>query len=119
MSWSILVVDDDRVFRGLARLVLVDLGFVVVGEAATAAAAIVAAHELKPDAVLVDVGLPDGDGLKLASELVALSWQPRVVLTSADPHITRAEDVRQSGAGAFVPKDELANASLPQLLALG
>jgi DNA-binding NarL/FixJ family response regulator len=119
MSCSVLVVDDDSVFRSLARPMLAADGFVVVGEAATAAAAIAAAHELKPDAVLVDVGLPDGDGLALASELVALPWRPRVVLTSADPHIARAEDVRRSGAGAFVPKDQLANAPLRQLLASG
>ncbi|MDX6658155.1 MAG: hypothetical protein QOH62_2948 [Solirubrobacteraceae bacterium] len=119
VSWSILVVDDDCVFRSLAALLLADVGFVVVGEAATAEEAIAAAHELKPDAVLVDVGLPDGNGVALARELVALPWGPRVVLTSADPNTTRAEDVRESGAGGFVPKDELANAPLQQLLALG
>jgi DNA-binding NarL/FixJ family response regulator len=114
-----LVVDDDRVFRSLARPMLAADGFVVVGEAGTVAAAIAAAHELKPDAVLVDVGLPDGDGVTLARELVALPWRPRVILTSTDPHITRAEDVRRSGACAFVAKDELFNAPLRVLLTPG
>jgi DNA-binding NarL/FixJ family response regulator len=119
MSGSVLVVDDDSVFRGLARRMLIAGGFVVVGEAATVAAAIAAAHELKPDAVLVDVGLPDGDGITLARELVALPWRPRVVLTSTEPTVASAEDVRLSGAGAFVPKDELPNAPLRLLLAPG
>jgi DNA-binding NarL/FixJ family response regulator len=113
---SVLVVDDDPVFRGLARRVLSAGGLVVVGEVATVAAAIAAARELRPDAALVDVGLPDGDGIVLAGELVALPWRPRVVLVSADPDAASPEDVRRCGAGAFVPKDELPNAPLRRLL---
>ena len=94
-------------------------GLIVVGEAATAAAAMAAALELRPRAVLVDVGLPDGDGVVLAGELSALPWGPRIVLTSTDPDAASPEDVRRCGAAAFVPKDELPNAPLHQLLATG
>jgi DNA-binding NarL/FixJ family response regulator len=66
--------------------------------------------------VLVDVGLPDGDGLALAAQLVALPWRPRVVLTSSDAEAATAGDVRRSGAHAFVPKDQLPNAALDELL---
>jgi DNA-binding NarL/FixJ family response regulator len=114
---SVLVVDDDPVFRGLARRVLVAGGLMVVAEVATVAEALAAAYELRPNAALVDVGLPDGDGIELAGELSALPWRPRVVLTSTDPDAASAEDVRRSGAGAFVPKDELPSAPLRYLLA--
>jgi DNA-binding NarL/FixJ family response regulator len=117
MRGSILLVDDDPVFRQLARRMLSATGLVVVAEADTVAAAIAAAHEVKPDAALVDVGLPDGDGITLAGELTRLPWRPRVVLTSTDPDAATPEDVRRSGAGAFVAKDELPNAPLRQLLA--
>jgi DNA-binding NarL/FixJ family response regulator len=117
MHVSVLVVDDDPVFRGLARRMLVAGGLVVVGEAETVATAIIAANDLRPDAVLVDVGLPDGNGIALARELTMLPWRPRVVLTSTDPDAASAEDVRSSGAGAFVAKDELPNAPLKDLLA--
>ncbi|MCW3063899.1 MAG: response regulator receiver protein [Solirubrobacterales bacterium] len=113
---SVLVVDDDPVFRGLARRVLAAGGLIVVAEVATVAEAIAAARQLKPDAALVDIGLPDGDGIELAAELAALPWRPRVVLTSTDPDAASAEDVRRSGAGAFVPKDELPSAPLRHLL---
>ena len=119
MSGGILVVDDDPVFRGLARRTLVAEGLIVVGEAESVATARAAAYELRPDAVLVDVGLPDGDGVALARELTALPWRPRVVLTSSDPEAASPDDVRQSGAGAFVPKDELPDARLVALLATG
>ena len=119
MSRTILVVDDDPVFRSLARRTLVAEGLVVVGEAESVATALAAAHDLRPDAVLVDVGLPDGDGVALARELTALPWRPRVVLTSTDPEAATPDDVRASGAGAFVPKDDLPGAPLVRLLASG
>jgi CheY-like chemotaxis protein len=118
-AMSVLVVDDDSVFRGLARRMLAGWGLVVVGEAGTVATALVAAMELRPAAALVDVGLPDGDGIALARELSALPWRPRVVLTSADPDAVSADDVRLSGADAFIAKDELPNAPLCRLLATG
>jgi CheY-like chemotaxis protein len=116
MSGAVLVVDDDPAFRGLAQRLLPAFGLAVAGEASSVAAALTAAGSLKPDAVLVDVGLPDGDGVSLARQLTALPWRPRVVLTSSDATAASAEDVRSSGAQAFVPKDELPNAALGRLL---
>jgi DNA-binding NarL/FixJ family response regulator len=116
MRASVMVIDDDPVFRRLARRMLVADGLVVVGEAESVATALAVIHELRPDAALVDVGLPDGDGISLACALSALPWRPRVVLTSTDPDAASADDVRRSGAGAFVAKDELPNTRLDQLL---
>lgn len=113
---SVLVVDDDPAFRRLAQRILETFGLSVAGEADTAATAISAAGTLRPDAVLVDVGLPDRNGLVLAGELVALPWRPRVVLTSSNPEAATATEVRRSGADAFVPKNELPGAALDDLL---
>jgi DNA-binding NarL/FixJ family response regulator len=112
----VLVVDDDPAFRRLAQRVLAAYGFAVAGEAGSVQAAIAAAGALMPDAVLVDVGLPDGDGISLARDLTALPWRPRVLLTSSDADAASAPDVRSSGAEAFVPKDQLPNAALNDLL---
>jgi DNA-binding NarL/FixJ family response regulator len=117
MARSVLVVDDDPVFRRLARRMLTAGGLVVVAEADTVAAAMAMVHDVRPDAVLVDVGLPDGDGVTLAGYLVALPWRPRVLITSTDPDAASPEDVRRAGAGAFVAKHELPNAPLSALLA--
>jgi two-component system nitrate/nitrite response regulator NarL len=116
MSRSVLVVDDDPAFRGLARRLLLAFGLAFAGEADTAAAALVAAGALRPDAVLVDVGLPDRDGVALAGELAALPWHPRVLLTSTDAEAATVADVARSGATGFVPKDQLPNAGLDSLL---
>jgi DNA-binding NarL/FixJ family response regulator len=116
MTGSILVVDDDPDFRRLALRILAAVGLMSSGEAGTAAAALIAAAALKPDAVLLDVGLPDRDGLSLAGELAALPWRPRILLTSSDADAASASDVRRVGAHGFVPKDQLPNAPLRRLL---
>lgn len=116
MDRSILVVDDDPAFRELAGRFLADLGLHVAAQADTAAAAISIAIETKPYAVLVDVDLPDGDGITLAGALTALPWGPRVVLTSVDPDAAAPDEVRRSGARAFVSKDKLASGTLLRLL---
>jgi len=90
---------------------------VVVAEAESVAMAIEVAQAVRPEAALVDVGLPDGDGVTLAQHLCSLPWRPRVVLTSTDPDAARARDLARSGARAFVAKEELPNAPLRELLA--
>jgi DNA-binding NarL/FixJ family response regulator len=117
VSTSVLLIDDDPAFRRLARRVLSATGLAVIGEADTVASGLSAAIELRPDALLVDVGLPDGDGTNLARELAALPWAPRVVLTSVDPDAASPEEVLRSGAHGFVPKDDLPGAGLRLLLA--
>jgi FixJ family two-component response regulator len=112
---SVLIVDDDPAFRRLARMLLAGFGLAVAGEAETVAAALAAAAALRPSAVLVEVNLPDGDGVALARELLALSWQPSVVLMSGDADVAMEHDVRCSGAAAFVPKDRLPDAPLDRL----
>ena len=116
MGRNVLVVDDDAAFRSLARRLLLAFDFAPAGEADSVSAALAMAGSLQPDAVLVDIGLPDGDGISLAGVLTALPWHPRVVLTSSDADAATPDDVLRSGAAAFVPKDQLPNAELLRLL---
>jgi two-component system nitrate/nitrite response regulator NarL len=113
---SVLLIDDDPTFRALARRVLSAAGLQVVGEADTAACGVSAALELRPEALLVDVGLPDRDGISLAHELSALPWRPRVVLASVDPDAAGADDIKSSGACGFAPKHDLPGSGLRLLL---
>jgi DNA-binding NarL/FixJ family response regulator len=116
MRTTVLVVDDDPEFRGLAVRMLHGAGFRVIGQAATVAEASRAAAELRPDAALVDVGLPDGDGITLAHSLALLPWRPRIVLTSSDRDATTCDGARAAGAVGFIPKDDLPDGALPRLL---
>ena len=116
MANSVLVIDDDQVFRALARRILADCGLSVAGEAGSVAAGRAAAAELRPQAMLVDVMLPDGDGATLARELAALPWAPRVLLTSSSVDAVDGEGIVHDGVVAFVPKADLPNAELDRLL---
>jgi DNA-binding NarL/FixJ family response regulator len=116
VSRSVLVVDDDPQFRALAARLLAASGLTVIGEADSASGASSAARRLEPSAILVDAELSDGDGIKLARELGALPWRPRIVLTYIDPDIATAENVGRAGATGFVNKVDLASAPLAQLL---
>jgi DNA-binding NarL/FixJ family response regulator len=116
MDLSVLVVDDDPAFRALASRILTAAGLKVVGEADSVAAARAAAVELKPDAALVDIDLPDGNGIALAGELKNLPV--RVLLTSVDGDAVRPDDVRRAGAIAFVYKSDLPNTGILDLLAV-
>jgi len=114
MAGAVLIVDDDAPFRGLARRMLSAAGLSVAGEADTVAAALDAAAALRPAAALIDIGLPDGDGVTLATELAAMPWHPRILLTSIDPDAVRL--IASRDAGSFVPKNELPSAPLRELL---
>jgi DNA-binding NarL/FixJ family response regulator len=114
---SVPVVDDDSRFRDLASRMLTAHDMNVVGQAATMQETLEVVAAMRPDAVLLDVGLPDGDGVALARQLAALEWRPRVVLTSSDRDATTHEAALEAGAVGFVAKDDLPDAPLERLLA--
>jgi two-component system nitrate/nitrite response regulator NarL len=114
---SVLLVDDDPSFLDLGERILAGMGAEVVATAAEAAGALAAANATRPDAAVVDVGLPDREGIDLAYQLVALPWGPLVVLVSTDSDAAWTIDARDGRPKLpFIPKDELANGRLRRLL---
>ena len=114
---SFVIVDDHARFRDLARQILEQEGYEVVGEASDAASGLAAARELGPDVVLLDVHLPDGSGFEVAGELAREQPSPTVLMTSTHAGSEVVALARRSGARGFVPKDELSGASIGALLA--
>ena len=107
----VLVVEDEAPIRRFIVSALAAHGFVPV-EAATATAAIMAATSRRPDALLLDLGLPDGDGLDLLRELRAWYDRPIIILSARD-----REDDKVAGLDAGAD-DYLAKPfGVPELLA--
>ena len=116
MSAHVLIVDDDADFRESAGRVLRDRGYDVVRAAASVEQARAAMREARPDAVLLDVNLPDGDGIDFARELTAGDHGLRVLLTSSDAGAAPPPVVERSGATGFIAKVDLAVADLTPYL---
>jgi DNA-binding response OmpR family regulator len=108
-------VDDDAQLRKLAVRILRSWGLTVIAEAGTCAAALSQSAKLRPDAALVDISLPDGDGFALARQLSSEAWRPRIVLISSDSDPANGVAARAMGAD-FVPKDELLGPDLRRLI---
>ncbi|RKQ91316.1 response regulator receiver domain-containing protein [Solirubrobacter pauli] len=112
MPRSVLVVDDSAAFRATARVLLSARGYEVVGVADSVAGGLAAARELRPDCVLLDVNLPDGDGLSAAG---AFGDAAVVVVSTLDAD-ELGDALAGSGARGFVGKAELASPRLVELL---
>jgi len=93
-------------------------GFHVLGEAGSGAEAIAAAHDLRPDVVLLDVQLPDANGFAIAQLLTQAGDGPSVVMCS----IRAAEDYDQRGehcgAAGFLTKSDLSAEAVRRLVAV-
>ena len=115
---TILIVDDHATFRAEARALLEADGLVVAGEAADGASAIALCRVLEPDIVLLDIGLPDLDGLAVAKLLVedGARHRPRVVLTSSREASVYGARLVESPSAGFIPKDELSGDAIRALV---
>jgi DNA-binding NarL/FixJ family response regulator len=116
MATSVLVVDDDATFRDTARKLLHERGYRVVGEAASVKEARKAITALGPDAILLDITLPDGDGIELAMEISNDAAMSTVLLTSSDEGLAPPDLVERCGASGFLPKTQLGSADLDRYL---
>jgi DNA-binding NarL/FixJ family response regulator len=112
----VLIVDDHAGFRGFARRLLEAEGFTVVGEAADGMSALAAVDALKPEVVLLDIVLPDTDGLAIAATLAQRANAPAVVLTSSRERADFGRRLEQAPAKGFLHKDDLSGRALVSLV---
>jgi DNA-binding NarL/FixJ family response regulator len=111
---TIVIVDDHPSFRRCARAVLEADGFAVVGEAEDGEGALTAIGALHPDAVLLDVQLPDMDGFAVLEQLRGAG--PAVVLVSSRDVSDYNGLISSSGARGFISKADLSGAAVRSLL---
>lgn len=116
MVRSVLVIDDHAGFRRGARMLLEQGPFSVVGEAADAASGVLAAKQLRPDIVLLDIVLPDSDGFAVLDVLLGGPTPPAVVLMSTRDASDYGRRVERSGAKGFIQKARLGVKALDELL---
>lgn len=107
MTIRILLVDDNKTFLAAVNNFLLTLpGVEVVGQAHTGAAALALAAELAPDLVLLDIVMPEMNGLEVAAALQAMATPPYIVFLSMHDSASYRAATRELGAWGYVGKGD-------------
>ncbi|PJF27174.1 MAG: DNA-binding response regulator [Phototrophicales bacterium] len=105
-SISVLIVDDHPLFRdGLQQAVEIEDDLVVVGQCATGADALRQAAELQPDVMLLDINLPDLNGLQIMRQLKNEYSEISIIVLTAYHDSEQVLHAMRAGASAYCPKD--------------
>lgn len=111
-----LIVDDHAGFRASSRALLESEGFDVVGDASDGESALEAVQRLRPQVVLLDVQLPDLDGIQVAERIAESPDPPAVVLISSRSAAAYGPRLAHAAAIGFLAKADLSGESLARLL---
>jgi DNA-binding NarL/FixJ family response regulator len=107
MAIRVVLADDTKMMRdGLRALLESAAGVDVVGEAASGTEAVRLTTELAPDVVVMDIRMPDMDGVQATRQLTAGGAAARVVAITAALDETLAERLREAGAVGLVSKED-------------
>jgi response regulator NasT len=101
--WRIIIADDESLIRLDLREMLTHLGYDVIGEAGDGKSAMELARRLRPDLLIMDIKMPDLDGISAAEELTRERIAP-VVLVTAYSDQELVERAREAGVVGYVVK---------------
>ncbi|MFF7312538.1 response regulator [Streptomyces sp. NPDC008137] len=102
----VVLADDERMVRTALRAILsAEPDLEVVGEAATGAEAVSVVRDLRPDVVLMDVRMPEIDGIRATEQILAtLDEPPRIVVVTTFENDSYVYDALRAGAAGFLLK---------------
>ena len=99
----VIIADDESIIRMDVREMLTNLGYLVVGEVGDGRSAVHLARELKPDIVVMDIKMPDMDGIEAAKILTEERIAP-VLLLSAYSQRDLVERAKEAGVAGYIVK---------------
>ncbi|HHY23906.1 MAG TPA: response regulator [Clostridiaceae bacterium] len=104
MGKKILIVDDAAFMRMMIKDILVKSGYEVVGEAENGAQAVEKYKELSPDLVIMDITMPEVDGIQAVKEIKKIDKNAMVIMCSAMGQQAMVIESIQAGAKDFIVK---------------
>ncbi|MGQ9683066.1 MAG: ANTAR domain-containing response regulator [Anaerolineae bacterium] len=99
----VIIADDESIIRMDLREMLTNLGYLVVGEAGDGRSAVNLARELRPDVVIMDIKMPDLDGIEAARNLTQERIAPVVLLTAFSQR-DLVERAKEAGVVGYLVK---------------
>ena len=104
MAKNILICDDGAFMRMMIKDILTKNGYNIVGEAENGAKAVEKYAELKPDLVLMDITMPEMDGIEALKKIKAADANASIIMCSAMGQQAMVIESIQSGAKDFIVK---------------
>ena len=104
MAQTVMIVDDSLFMRNILRGIVKEKGYVVVAEAGSGIEAMKNLHTHNPDLILLDIILPDSNGLDLLESIIRARPQASVVACSAIGQEQIIQKALDLGAKAFIQK---------------
>ena len=115
----VLIVDDQTLFRnGLARLLDEDERIEVIGQAIDGADAVKQVARLKPDVVLMDVKMPNVDGIEATRQVIEADPTAKVLVLTTFETDSQVIQALKAGASGYVLKDSSASAIVSSIVAV-
>ena len=104
MAKSILICDDAAIMRMMIKDILTMNGYIIAGEAENGIKAVEKYKEVKPDLVLMDITMPELDGIGALKQIKELDPNASVIMCSAMGQQAMVVEAIQSGAKDFIVK---------------
>jgi two-component system chemotaxis response regulator CheY len=104
MSKTVLIVDDALFTRMMLRNILADNGFNAVVEAETGTEAIWAYERWKPDIVIMDINMPEMDGMTAVKNILRIDPEAKIIICSALGERQLMKEALEEGVVDFVTK---------------
>ena len=104
MNRTAMIVDDSFFMRKILHGILVENGYTVIAEAASGIEAMKNLHTNHPDLILLDIILPDSNGLDLLGEMIAVCPKSKIVVCSSIGQPLLIQKTLDLGARDFIQK---------------
>ncbi|NCE88461.1 response regulator transcription factor [Pseudomonas sp. Q1] len=104
MNSKVMIIDDHPAVRMAVRFLLETEGYEIVGDAENVAEALELIEQVEPEILILDIGLPNTDGLTLIHQMVAKNVPVRIIVLTAQQTHPVATHCKEAGAHGFVSK---------------